>query len=73
MFALNFKNDRVKLGYLEIVVIEKIIVDATRLPTAGEKWFKGDDMDVSAFKEFVKPMFSNTFATSFPTVYLQDC
>lgn len=72
LFALNFKNGRVKLGDVEIVITEKLIADATGLPTAGEKWFKGDELEVSAFKEFVKPEFSNEFATTFPTTYLRD-
>jgi len=55
MFALNFKNDKAKLGNLEIVFTKKLIVGATGLPTADEKWFKGDELDISAFKEFFKP------------------
>lgn len=70
LFALNFTDDTVKLGYLEVVVTKKLFADATGLPKTSEKWFKGHDMDVSTFKEFVKPEFSNKFATTFPIVYI---
>jgi len=35
---------------VEILIIEKLIADATSLPTVGEKWFKGDELDISVFK-----------------------
>lgn len=55
MFSLNFLDGKVKLGNLEIFVTEKFIADATNLPIVGEKWFKGDEVDILAFKQFVKP------------------
>ena len=29
-----------------IILTKNLIVDATNLPTAGEKWFKGDELDI---------------------------
>jgi len=57
---------------MEIIVTKKFIRDATCRPTTGEKWFKGDELEISAFKQFVKPQFGDTFDTTFPTIYLQD-
>jgi len=57
---------------MEIIIIEKFVADATSLPTTREKWFKGYELDISTFKQFVKPEFSDKFATTFPTIYLQD-
>jgi len=39
-----------KLGDLEIVLIEKFIAGPTNLPTIGKKWFKGDELDILAYK-----------------------
>ena len=50
LFSLKFRDNRVKLGNVEILIIEKLIADATSLPTVGEKWFKGDELDISVFK-----------------------
>lgn len=37
LFALNFHDNIVKLGNVEIVVTENLIADVTSLPTTGEK------------------------------------
>lgn len=50
MFSLNFQDGRVKIGDLEIVLAEKFVVDATNLPIVGEKWFKGDELDILSYK-----------------------
>jgi len=50
LFSLKFQDSRVKLGDLEIILTEKFIADATNLPTSGEKWFKGDELDILAYK-----------------------
>lgn len=72
LFALNFQDSRVKLGYLQIILIEKFIADATNLPTTGEKWFKGDELDIVAYKQFVKLEYLDRFASTFPSIYLQE-
>lgn len=72
LFALNFQESRVKLGYLEIILTEKFIANATNLPTIGEKWFKGDELDIVAYKQFVNPEYLDSFASTFPKIYLQE-
>lgn len=61
-----------KLGELEIILIEKFSANATKLPTAQEKWFKGDELDIWAYKKFVKPNYLDNFASAFPNIYLQE-
>lgn len=59
MFAQGFKDEKVKLGDFEFVVTEETISQATGIPLQGESWFKGKELDVAHFKEFVKPQFKN--------------
>jgi len=51
---------------------EKFISNVTNLPTIGEKWFKGDELEILAYKHFVKLKFLDKFASTFPNVYLQE-
>lgn len=46
MFAMNFKDDKVKIGNLEFRVSEETISKATKIPLQGEIWFKGKELYV---------------------------
>lgn len=72
LFALNFQDNRVKLGDLEILLFERFVTDATNLPKMGEKWIKGDELDILAFKKFVKVKYLDKFASTFPSTDLQE-
>lgn len=61
-----------KLGVLEIILTEKFIANATNLPTTGEKWFKGDELDILADKQFVKPEYLDKFSSTLSNIYLQE-
>ena len=41
MFAMSFEDDKVRIGGFEFVINEDKIVEATKLPQVGERWFKG--------------------------------
>ena len=41
LFAMNLKDDIVQIGGFEFIINEDKIVEATKLPQVGERWFKG--------------------------------
>lgn len=45
-FAVSFDGKASKVGYLVILAVEADIAIATGLPTGGERWFKGNALDV---------------------------
>lgn len=70
LFSLNFHDNIVKLGDLKIVLNEKFIANVTNLATTGEKWLKGDELDIFSYKQFVKLKYLNKFSSTFPIIYL---
>jgi hypothetical protein len=66
-FALSFNGIGDKMGNIQFHVSEDIIVVATEIPSRGEQWFKGMQLDLSYCHEFVKPEFRNTdFGATIP-------
>jgi hypothetical protein len=51
-FAENYDGEKAQLGFLLLHVNEETIVEATEMPTEGERWFKkkpAHDMDCNRF------------------------
>jgi hypothetical protein len=54
-FDLNFDGTKTKVGTLELNASEETIETTTEIPNTGERWFKTMNLNVSFFKEFLKP------------------
>jgi len=53
-------------------VSPSIIVDATRIPNVGEKWYKAQDLDEHYYESYIKPKYKNEAKIIFPFRFLED-
>lgn len=53
-FARSFDGTKVEIGDVKFAVTESLIAEATRLPRAGEKWFKNRGIEGEDWKIFLK-------------------
>jgi len=61
------------VGNLQFQFSEDTIVVATKIPTHGEQWFKGMQLDLSYYHDFLKPEFRNTdFGATIPREILLE-
>jgi len=58
-FFLNFDGVKMKVGSLEIQVIEQTIAIAIEMPLQGERWFKETPLDSSYCNDYFKSEFQN--------------
>jgi hypothetical protein len=66
-FALIFNGIGDKVGNLQFQVSGFSIVVAIENPAHGEQWFKGMQLDLSCYHEFLKPEFRNiNFGATIP-------
>jgi hypothetical protein len=54
-FALKFDVTKTKVGTLELEVYDATIVETTKIPNTGERWFKYMTLNATFFKDFLKP------------------
>jgi hypothetical protein len=72
-FALSFNGIGAKVGNIQFQVSEDTIVVATEIPAHGEKWFKGMQLDLACYHEFLKPEFRDTdFGATIPRELLLE-
>jgi hypothetical protein len=60
-FSLSFDGIGDKVGNLQFQVSKDTIVAATKIHVHGEQWFKGMQLDLSYYHEFLKHEFRNTY------------
>jgi hypothetical protein len=72
-FALSFDGIRAKVGNLQLQVSEDTIVVATQILAHGEQWFKGMQLDLSYYHDFLKLESRNTdFGATIPRELLLE-
>ena len=55
LFATSYNMVKVTLVGLEIILSYDLIASAIGIPSHGEQWFKGMDLDIENYKKFLKP------------------
>ena len=60
LFSLNFKEDVVQIGGFKFIVNEDKIVEVTKLPQVGERWFKGSKVNKKKCLSLLLPLPDNT-------------
>jgi hypothetical protein len=64
---LSFNGIGAKVGNIQFQVSENIIVAAIDIHARGEKWFKGMQLDLACYHEFLNPEFRYTdFGATIP-------
>lgn len=53
-FSHPFDGMKVEIGYVKFNITKSLIVEATKLPRSGEKWFKNRGIDGEDWKLFLK-------------------
>jgi hypothetical protein len=72
-FSLSFNGIEAKVGNMQFQVFEDTIVVATEIPSHGEQWFKGMQLDLACYHEFLKPEFRDTdFGATIPRELLLE-
>jgi hypothetical protein len=56
-FSLNFNGVQKRIVDFTFQVLEETVVDATKIPIQGEKWFKGMPLDPILYNDFIKPKY----------------
>ena len=54
-FALSFDGSKVVIGREEFLIDEALILEVTKLPCTGEKWFKTTIPKYVEFRSYLKP------------------
>jgi hypothetical protein len=72
-FSLSFNGIEAKVGNMQFQVSKDTIVVATEIPAHGEKWFKGMQLDLACYHEFLKPEFRDAdFGATIPRELLLE-
>lgn len=56
-FSLSFSGLEVKVGGLTYLVPDVTISASTKIPLQGEKWFKSMPLDMTNYKDLLKPKY----------------
>ena len=54
--SLSLKNNAAQIGDFQLVLNEDIIVEATKFPQVGERWFKGQKVNKKKCEMFLLPL-----------------
>jgi len=60
-FSLNVNGIEVKVGNMKFLVFKDTIDTTTKIPAHGEQWFKGMQLYLACYHEFLKPRFRDTY------------
>ena len=72
-FALSFDGSKALIGKEEFMVDETLIVEVTKLPITGEKWFKTTITKNVEFKSYLKPEHRGVvWKKNFPSTWLEE-
>jgi hypothetical protein len=72
-FSLNFNGVQTTIVEVIFPVSEETIDAATKIPTQGEKWFKGMPLDPVFYIDFLKPKYrKQKFGATIPREYVLD-
>jgi len=55
LFATNFRRDNANIVRVDFIISADAISIATGIPTHGEIWFKGMDLDIENYEPLLKP------------------
>ena len=55
LFAKSYSMGKVTLSGMYIILLYDLISSATGIPSHAEQWFKGMDLDIEKYKQFLKP------------------
>jgi hypothetical protein len=73
-FTLNFTGVITTIAGITFRVMEETLSAAMEIPPCGEKMFKGMALDISCYKDFIKPQCLNhKIGANIPSQYLLEC
>ena len=55
LFSTSFNMGKVIIAGGELKILAGVISSETSIPSHGERWFKGMDLDLEDYKKFLKP------------------
>jgi len=72
-FAMNINGLEVKFGTLTFLVTKVTVKATTKIPIEGEKWFKGMPLEISYYRDFLKPEYRDKeYGSIMPKEYLLE-
>ena len=72
LFITNIHDRQVTLARVTFTMSTNAIAVATRIPNAGEKWFKQGNLDHSYYEKYLKPRYKDDKKSIFPFSHLLD-
>jgi len=72
LFVADLCDNKVTFIGVKFIVSSSIIVDATRIPNVGEKWYKAQDLDEHYYEHYIKNRYINEANRIFPFRFLED-
>ena len=72
LFVAHLENNKVTLDGVTFTVSPSIILDATRIPNVGEKWYEAQDLDEHYYEPYIKPQYRNQVKRLFPFKFLEN-
>ena len=73
-FSNSFDGMEVEIGDIKFTIMESLIIEATKLPRSGEKWFKNRGINGEDWKLFLKNpnMDTTIFKKGIPSTTLKS-
>ena len=72
LFIINLHDKQVKLAGVTFELSTYVIVNATGIPSVGEKWFKQANLDMRYFEPYLKPRYKDHYKSIFPSSHFLD-
>ena len=72
LFILILHEKQVDIAGVNFELSSDAIANATGIPSAGEKWFKNANLDMSYYEPFLKPRYKYNYKSIFPFSHLLE-
>lgn len=72
LFVAHLHNNEVTLVGVTFTVLPSIILEATKIPNVGEKWYKAQNLDENYYEHYIKPQHKSQVKRLFPFKFLEN-
>lgn len=68
----HLDNNEVNHAVVTFTLSPTVILEAIGIPNVGEKWNKGQDIDIEYYEPYIKAKYHNRLKRVFPFKFLDD-
>ena len=72
IFSLTLKEEKITIVGTDFMFSVDSISQATGIPSHGENWFKGMNLDLEQYKPYLKSQYERAHSHVFPFIYLLE-